>query len=137
MCECLGGVGKGPPRRGATPEGRAETRMWVRRIDLNICEPMANGFRAAEGRAIFANRIKLVGADGAKELKAIARDRLIWLDGLLAGRTWVAGERFTLADILLFCFLAFGAQVGQPIPDEAGNIRAWFERTKARPSAAA
>ncbi|MFM8941301.1 MAG: glutathione binding-like protein [Phenylobacterium sp.] len=49
----------------------------------------------------------------------------------------MAGERFTLADILLFCFLAFGAQVGQPIPEEAGNIRAWFERTKARPSAAA
>ena len=64
-------------------------------------------------------------------------DRLIWLDGLLAGRTWVAGDRFTLADILLFCFLAFGAQVGQPIPAEAGNVLAWFERTKARPSAAA
>jgi glutathione S-transferase len=111
--------------------------MWVRRIDLNICEPMANGFRAAEGRALFANRIKLVGADGAKELKDIARDRLIWLDGLLAGRTWVAGDRFTLADILLFAFLAFGAQVGQPIPGEAGNVLAWFERTKARPSAAA
>lgn len=137
ICEYLEEVGAGPALIGATAEERAETRMWVRRIDLNICEPMANGFRAAEGRALFANRIKLVGADGAAELKAIARDRLIWLDGLLAGRTWVAGERFTLADILLFCFLAFGAQVGQPIPEEAGNIRAWFERTKARPSAAA
>jgi hypothetical protein len=41
------------------------------------------------------------------------------------------------ADILLFAFLAFGAQVGQPIPGEAGNVLAWFERTKARPSAAA
>ncbi|MFZ4067125.1 MAG: glutathione S-transferase family protein [Phenylobacterium sp.] len=137
ICEYLEEVGKGPALIGSTPEDRAETRMWVRRIDLNICEPMANGFRAAEGRALFANRIKLVGADGAKELKDIARDRLIWLDGLLAGRTWVAGDRFTLADILLFAFLAFGAQVGQPIPGEAGNVLAWFERTKARPSAAA
>jgi len=75
ICEYLEEVGKGPALIGATPEERAETRMWVRRIDLNICEPMANGFRAAEGRAIFANRIKLVGADGAKELKEIARDR--------------------------------------------------------------
>ncbi len=28
-----------PPMVGATPEERAECRMWTRRIDLNICEP--------------------------------------------------------------------------------------------------
>ena len=58
ICEYLEEVGKGPALIGSTPEERAESRMWVRRIDLNICEPMANGFRAAEGRALFANRIK-------------------------------------------------------------------------------
>jgi len=51
ICEYLEEVGKGPALIGATPEERAETRMWVRRIDLNICEPMANGFRAAEPTA--------------------------------------------------------------------------------------
>lgn len=137
ICEYLDEKHPTPALIGATPEERAETRMWVRRIDLNICEPLANGFRAAEGRPLFESRMKLVGAEGAAELKAIAKDRVLWLDGQMAGKTWVVGDRFTLADILLYAFMAFGGTVGQPIPDEAANIKAWFERVKARPSAAA
>lgn len=137
ICEYLEEVQPSPPLIGSNAEERAETRMWTRRIDLNICEPLANGFRAAEGRGLFESRMKLVGAEGAAELKAIARDRLLWLDGQMAGRTFVCGDRFSLADILLFTFLAFGAEVGQPIPDEAGWVKSSFERVKARPSAAA
>ena len=137
ICEYLEEKHPSPALIGSTPEERAETRMWTRRIDLNICEPMTNGFRAAEGRRIFENRMKLVGAEGAAELKAIAKDRLIWLDGQLKGRQFICGDRFSLADVLLFAFLAFGAQVGQPIPDEAGWVKDWFARVGARPSAAA
>ncbi len=137
ICEYLEERHPSPSLIGTTAEERAETRMWTRRIDLNICEPMTNAFRAAEGRRIFENRMKLVGAEGAAELKAIARDRLLWLDGQLQGRAFVCGDRFSLADVLLFAFLAFGAQVGQPIPDEAAWVKAWFARVQARPSAAA
>jgi glutathione S-transferase len=137
ICEYLDEKHPSPALVGSTPEQRAETRMWVRRIDLNICEPLANGFRAAEGRPMFESRMKLVGAEGAAELKAIARDRIMWLDAQIAGRDWIVPGRFSLADILLFCFLAFGGMVGQPIPDEAANIKAWFARVQARPSAAA
>lgn len=137
ICEYLEEKHPSPSLIGTTAEERAETRMWTRRIDLNICEPMTNAFRAAEGRRIFENRMKLVGAEGAAELKAIARDRLLWLDGKLQGRAFVCGDRFSLADVLLFAFLAFGAQVGQPIPDEATWVKAWFARVQARPSAAA
>ena len=137
ICEYLEEKHPAPALIGTTPEERAETRMWTRRIDLNICEPLANGFRAAEGRPMFEPRMKLVGAEGAAELKAIARDRILWLDGQIAGRDWIVPGRFSLADILLFCFLTFGTMVGQPIPEDAANIKAWFERVKARPSAAA
>ena len=137
ICEYLEEKHPAPALIGTTAEERAETRMWTRRVDLNICEPLANGFRAAEGRPMFESRMKLVGAEGAAELKAIAKDRILWLDGQLAGKTWIAGDRFTLADILLFCFLTFGGMVGQPMPDEAANIKAWHARVAARPSAAA
>jgi glutathione S-transferase len=137
ICEYLEEKHPAPSLIGTTAEERAETRMWTRRIDLNICEPLTSGFRAAEGRRIFENRMKLVGAEGAAELKAIARDRLLWLDGQMQGREFICGDRFSLADVLLFAFLAFGAQVGQPIPDEAGWVKAWFARVGARPSAAA
>ena len=47
------------------------------------------------------------------------------------------GDRFTLADILLFVFLEFGAQVGQPLDPANKNLVAWHARVAARPSAAA
>lgn len=137
ICEYLEELHPTPALIGETPMQRAETRMWTRRIDLNICEPMTNGFRATEGRALFAPRVKLVGEVGGAELKAIAKDRLLWLDGLMGKRDHVCGDRFSLADILLFCFLDFGASVGQPLPDEATWVKGWFERVKARASTAA
>ena len=126
-----------PSLIGTTPEERAETRMWTRRIDLGIIEPMTNGFRASEGRALFEPRMLLVGAEGAAELKAIARAKLLWLDAQLDGRSFVCGERFSLADIMLYCFVAFGNTVGQPMPTDAKWLPAWFERIMARPSSQA
>ncbi len=137
ICEYLEEKQPEPYLIGRTPEERAETRMWARRIDLGIVEPMTNGFRAAEGRRLFENRIKLVSPEAAQELKAIARIKLMWLDGQMQGREFVCGDRFTLADVLLFAFLDFGGQVGQPVPAEAGWVQSWFDRVKARPSASA
>ena len=121
---------------GATAAERAECRMWVRRIDLNIVEPMANGFRFAEGLKLFQNRIRCI-PEAAPALKEIAQERLAWLDGLIAGRRFICGDRLTLADILLFCFLDFGAQVGQPINPALARISAHHAMMKARPSAGA
>ncbi|MBA4013307.1 MAG: glutathione S-transferase [Phenylobacterium sp.] len=131
ICEYLDEKLAGPSLIGATPEERAATRMWVRRIDLNICEPMANGFRFAEGLPLFQSRLRTI-PHAAGDLKELAQEKITWLDGLMTGKTWVAGDRFTLADILLFCFLQFGASVGQPINPDNKNIAAWIERVKAR-----
>ena len=131
ICEYLDEKLPGPSLIGATPEERAATRMWVRRIDLNICEPMANGFRFAEGLPLFQSRLRTI-PHAAGDLKELAQEKITWLDGLMTGKIWVAGERFTLADILLFCFLQFGASVGQPINPDNTNIVAWLERVKAR-----
>jgi len=131
ICEYLDEKLPGPSLIGATAEERAQTRMWVRRIDLNICEPMANGFRFAEGLPLFQSRLRTI-PHAAADLKTLAQEKLTWLDGLMTGKTWVAGERFTLADILLFCFLQFGASVGQPINPDNKNIAAWMERVTAR-----
>ena len=72
ICEYLDEIHPQPPLIGSTPEERAETRMWVRRIDLNILEPLANGFRFAEGLAMFKDRIHVI-PQAADDLKAIAR----------------------------------------------------------------
>ena len=137
ICEYLDEIGPaGRTLIGATPQERAETRMWVRRIDLNILEPLANGFRFAEGLKLFAPRIHVI-PQAADDLKQIAQEKLTWLDGLIGGREFICGSRLTLADILLFCFLDFGAKVGQPINEANRNIVAHHARMKARPSSAA
>jgi glutathione S-transferase len=133
ICEYLEDVHPAPALIGATPEEKAETRMWTRRIDLNICEPMANGFRFSAGLPLFQNRIVTV-PEAADGLKRIAQDRLQWLDGQMAGREFVCGSRFTLADVLLYGFIDFGGQVGQPLNPELKNLGAWFAKVKDRPS---
>ena len=136
ICEYLDEKSGSSSLIGTTPEERAETRMWARRLDLQILEPLANGFRFAEGLAIFKDRIRTI-PHAAADLKTLAQERITWLDGQMQGKQFICGDRFTLADVLLFCFLEFGGQVGQPLNPENKNIAAWFERVKARPSAAA
>ena len=50
---------------------------------------------------------------------------------------WIVGERLTLADIMLFGVVDFGAGVGQPIDPALTRLTDWYGRMKARPSAAA
>lgn len=136
ICEYLEEKHPTPPLIGATAEERAATRMWTRRIDLQIVEPMLNGFRAAEGHELFKTRVRLL-PQAAADLKTLAQERITWLDGLIGGRDFIAGARFTLADILLYCAMDFGRTVGQPINRDNANIAAWFDRVSGRPSAEA
>jgi glutathione S-transferase len=136
ICEYLEELYPEPALIGRTPKERAETRMWLRRFDLNIAEPLANGFRSAEGLPLFAPRIPTDPAM-APGLKMVAQNRMKWLSDMLGPRQWICGDRFTYADIHMFCFLGFGMAVGQAINPEAANLIAIFERVKARPSATA
>ena len=136
ICEYLEEKHPRPTLLGETPEERARTRMWLRRIDLNIVEPMANGFRYGEGLGLFQSRIHVI-PQAADDLKAIAREKLAWLDGLMEGNDWICGSRFTLADVFLFAFADFGRTVGQPLDPKLGWLPGWFERVAKRPSAAA
>jgi len=136
ICEYLEEKYPTPPLVGRSAEERAVTRMWARRIDLNIVEPMANGFRYAEGLMLFKDRMRTI-PQAADDLKAIAREKLAWLDGLMNGNEFIVGNRLTLADIFLFAFLDFGRTVGQALDPQLHWVNGWFARMAARPSAAA
>jgi glutathione S-transferase len=137
ICEYVDELKKDTPSLiGDTAEERARTRMWARRIDLNILEPATNGFRFSQGLKMFQSRVRCI-PQAADELKATARDKLAWLDGLMGAKPFIAGDKLTMADILLFAFVDFMNKVGQPLDPGLNNLSAWFERMKARPSAAA
>jgi glutathione S-transferase len=83
---------------------------------------------------MFEKRIVCV-PEASPGLKKIAAHRLQWLNGQMAdGREYVCGKRFTLADILLYCWVDFGGQVGQPLDPANTNVAAWFGRIAQRPS---
>ena len=136
ICEYFDEIGGGASLIGSTAVERAETRMWVRRLDLNVIEQIGNGFRFSTGLKMFETRIHCI-PQAADDFKAIAQEWLTKIDAMIAGRDYVVGNRMTLADILLFVFVEFGAQVGQPINPNNANIVALVERMKARPSASA
>ena len=136
ICEYLDEKFPGGSLLGSTPEARAQTRRWTRWVDLNIVEPLASGFRYSEGLPMFQARMRCL-PEAAAGLKAKAQDGLAFLDSQLATRTFVAGDTFSPADVLLFCFLAFGGAVGQPLNPEFKNVGRWYAAVGARPSAKA
>ncbi len=136
ICSYLDEISDGDSLIGTTPEERAETRMWSRRIDGKILEPLTLAFRSAEGLPMFESRCRVI-PHAADDLKAIVQESWAWLDGLMGDKQYVCGERFTLADVQLYVFADFGNLIGQGIPAELANIQAWFARVGERPSAAA
>ena len=76
ICEYLEEKNPKPAMIGSTPEERAECRMWTRRVDLNICEMMGNGYRFGEALKFFEKRIP-VAPEASPGLKKIAANRLM------------------------------------------------------------
>lgn len=135
ICEYLEELAPQPPLIGTNAEERAQTRMWVRRVDMKVCEHIVNGFRFAEGLTLFENRLRCL-PEAAAGLKAVAQDGLTWLEANFQG-PWIAGDRFTLADIMLFSFVDFGASVAQPLDARNTKVVEWFARMQDRPSVVA
>ena len=59
ICEYLDDIKGSTNLIGTAPKDRAVTRMWTRRISLNICEAMTTAFRGAEGYEFFKDRLRL------------------------------------------------------------------------------
>jgi len=136
ICEYLDEMNGHTDLIGTNPQERAETKMWTRRIDLQILEPLTNGFRYAEGYDLFKDRLHLI-PEAANDLKAIAQERLTWLDKQLEGKEFICGDRFSLADIMFYCFLHFGSTVGQSINQDNTNIVSLYEKIGIRESSSA
>lgn len=136
ICEYLEELHPEPVLIGATPEARALTRMWTRRVDLMVVQPLTTGFRGAEGLSLFKDRVRCL-PQAADDLKLTAREGLQWLERQMGDRKYIAGDEVSMADILLFSFVEFGALVGQALDRNNRRLATWHERMASRPSAAA
>lgn len=135
ICEYIEEIQPEPTLIGRTPEERAETRMWARRVDLNICEPLVNGFRFGPA-GLLGHRARFPGAfEASAASRRVAHANLAWLNGQMSGQDYLCGQRFSFADITLFAFVNHGIQVGQLLEPDWTALTAWFERVRSRPSA--
>ena len=66
---------------------------------------------------------------------SFVKEQLGQLEKRLADSEFLAGERFTLADITNMCAVDFAARVELPIPTENVNTKRWYEACRSRPSA--
>ena len=134
ICEYLEEQQPSPALLGSDAAERANTRMWLRRVEIHITGPMTDAFRSGAGQAMFKDRRHLV-PQAVDDWAAIAREGTARLDAAIAGRDFIAGDSFGLADIYAYCLIDFGGGVGQPFDPANENVAAWFQRIGSRPSA--
>ena len=123
-----------PPLFGTDAKDRALVEMWQRRMELEVAIPIMQVFRNTH--AFFKGRIPQVPEYG-EVCRQAATSRLRWLDGELAGRKFVAGDRFSIADITLLVGIDFGRVSNIRIDPEHKNLQRWHDEVSARPSAKA
>lgn len=123
-----------PPLLGVDGKDRAVVAMWDRRMEFEILLPIADAFR--QQHAFFKDRIEQC-PEYAEVAKRRALQNLVWLDEVLAERKFIAGDRFTIADITALCGVDFGKVSKITIPPDQKNLARWHEEVSARPSAKA
>ena len=134
ICRYVEGIQPEPPLMGVGATDAAIVEMWQRRMENEIFSPIANVF--VHTHDYFKGRIEQVPAYGeACRTHALARMR--WLDGELATRRFVAGDRYTIADITALCGIDWGRVTGTRMPEECANLRRWHAEVASRPSARA
>lgn len=137
ICTYLDGAFPEPNLMGRDHVERAFIEMADRRIELYLLGASANWIRHTHpGLAPLEQpQFPDFGASQGAKLRDVTR----WLDAELARQPFVAGERFTIADITAFCALEFarGLMKFKPGDEQMPHLQAWRDRIAERPSAAA
>lgn len=129
-----------PPLFGTTPIERATIDMWEKRANEEGMLAASELFRNTA--PTFADR----GLPGSAqpipqipELTVRAKERMVRFykkfNGQLANNRFVAGDRYSVADITTLCAIDFGKWTDLDIPPECTNLRRWYDEVSARPSA--
>ena len=132
ICRYFEEIHPQPPLMGTDARDRALVEMWQRRMELEIFVPITQVFRNLH--PFFAGRIPQVPEWGEVNRTA-AEARLAWLDSVLAEREFIAGDRYTIADITALCGIDFGRVSKIRLQPEHTNLARWHAAVSARPSA--
>ncbi|MFI5316290.1 MAG: glutathione S-transferase family protein [Myxococcota bacterium] len=137
ICRYLEALHPEPRLFGRTPAEIGRIDMWIRRIEFRVmlpagmiwvhAHPFTAAYAASQGRPQF----KEFGESNLKVFAGACR----WLGREIAGRPFIAGDAYSMADIILQTTLDFGAAIGIDLPDDCKQVSDWYARVSARPSA--
>jgi glutathione S-transferase len=134
ICRYLEELHPEPNLWGRTTAERAEVNRWVDRLMFRLYVPTTHAFRHTH--AFWAKRLRQVPEWGELARAAVLAEYDA-LDAWLAGREWVASERFTVADIVAYTSVDFGKPAGLRVGEARPALRRWYEAVGERPSARA
>jgi glutathione S-transferase len=136
ICTYLEGVHPEPNLMGEGAEERAFIEMADRRAELVLFSGIANCVRHTHPGLAPLEQPQF--ADFGHSQGQKVRQVAAWFDLLLQRQPWIAGERFTVADITAFCAIEFARLMAFKPGDEGlMALQAWRDRVAARPSARA
>jgi glutathione S-transferase len=141
ICQYLEDLYPAPVLFGSSPEERALVSMWNAKIEQqglwSVMDALRNFARSFKGKA-------LSGLDSYEQIPELAeRGRLRAerffrrLDAQLSDHRYVAGDRFSVADITALVFVDFARWVKLEIPEDAEHLRRWHAEVSSRSSAGA
>ena len=113
----------------------ATIEMWNRRAELNFYGAVASAFRHLSPAMAPSEKPQIAEWGEANKAKALAF--LAILDRELGTRAFIAGDRFTVADITALCTLDFMRAPKIELPADMKNVTRWHADVSARPSAKA
>ena len=141
ICAYLEALHPEPALLGETAEEKGRVAEWSWRIENEGYMAVAEAFRnKAEGFTDHA----LPGAQEYAQIpdlieRGIHRTQQFFLnlDQILSDREFIAGERYTIADITTLVTVDFAKWMKQVLPESATNARRWYDTVSTRSSASA
>jgi glutathione S-transferase len=134
ICRYFETLHPAPPLFGTGAREQAFVEMWLRRAEFRLWSPMGQVWINDDPRTAIVNPTQF--PEYGKKNRKLVEHAMTWLDGELAdGRAWLAGDVYSMADIVLLCGIDFAKFVNMDMPENANHLRAWHTRATARPSA--
>lgn len=135
ICRYVEELYPAPNLFGATPLERATVEMWQRRVEWCLLLPIAQVFRHTHPHMAKMEEPQVADWAAANRPRALRNLRIF--DGVLSDRPFIAGDRFTVADITGLVALDFTRPARIAIPAEFVHLNRWRNELTARPSATA
>jgi glutathione S-transferase len=134
ICRYLEALNPDPALMGRTPREVADIEMWALRMDHELSQMIALSF--VHSSDFYRGRIEQI-PEVASWARGRALETMNWLNHELSGRRHIAGEDYTIADIVAQSAFVLGKAVGLRIPPDMTNLSRWFAEVTARPTARA